>query len=444
MSRQPPVARVGEYHVLDFVGAGGMGEVFRAVHSRTGQVAAVKFLTGGAEMSPEARVRWRNRFIHEARVQESLRHPNLAAFYEWHEVGGTSVGATPCIVMEFVDGTTLGARLQTVGAMPWREALAVFARVVEAVAFMHEKGVIHRDIKSSNVKINGRGEIKILDFGIAKTDDMARLTATGAFVGTLQYLSPEQVKGRDPDARCDVWALGALFYELLSGKPPFEAPTWGELLEKVARAQYEPLEVRVSNLPREVEAVVRRCLQKQPAARFANGGELLAALQQIQTPAAPNAKDEAGLNIARFKPTSPVPFFVAGCVGVAVLMTWLLWPPPPGGQGGNATVNTNATPVPLVLTGPNVGGEGARTNPQPLNTSSGEPITITIDVFEGAEQTQITCNDRLLGRPPCQYSGRVGDHIEVQLSRPGYQTRRESFALTQSRSNYSFSLEPVS
>lgn len=433
MSRQPPVTRVGDYHVLDFVGAGGMGEVFRAVHARSGQVAAVKFLTVGAELSPDARVRWRNRFINEARVQESLRHPNLAAFYEWHEVG-----QTPCIVMELVSGYTLNARLQQ-GAMPWAEAVSVFKSVVEAVAFMHARGIIHRDIKSSNVKITERGEVKLLDFGIAKTNDMERLTATGAFVGTLQYLSPEQIKGKEADARCDVWALGALFYEMLSGSPPFEAPTWGELLEKVTRAHFEPLATRCANLPRELDAIVRRCLQKQPTARFADASELLSALQQLGTQRTSGARDVISETLRK---PSVIPFYAAGGLGVLVLMAWLLWPSNPGGQGGETNNNT------VTVTVPTNGTEPAKVlsdNPsnRPLsNSNDSDSKTITIDVFEGADQTQVFRGNQLIGRPPCKLTGHLGEQLEIQLSRPGYQTRHESITITQSTSNYSFSLDP--
>ncbi|RYX84787.1 serine/threonine protein kinase [bacterium] len=434
MSRQPPVVRVGDYHVLDFVGAGGMGEVFRAVHERSGQVAAVKFLTGGVDLPPEARARWRNRFINEARVQDSLRHPNLAAFYEWHEVG-----STPCIVMELVDGYTLNERLQR-GAIPCAEALAIFKQVVAGVAFMHSQGVIHRDIKSSNIKINGRGEIKLLDFGIAKTNDMARLTATGAFVGTLQYLSPEQVKGKEADARCDVWALGALFYEMLSGSPPFEAPTWGELVEKVTRAHFEPLSTRCSNLPRELDSVVRRCLQKQPAARYANGSELLAALNNLDNKRAAVVGNSSG---AEAKTTSYIPFLAAGGVGAVLFFTWFLWPASPTANG---ITPSEPTPPPVaniaVVTVPTTEASNAPVD-QPLNGNSTDSTlkTITIDVFEGASQTQVYRGDQLLGNPPCKISGHIGEQIEFRLERPGFATKHESISITEGRTNYSFVLE---
>ncbi|BCM92916.1 serine/threonine-protein kinase PknB [Abditibacteriota bacterium] len=432
MSRQPPVSRVGEYHVLDFVGAGGMGEVFRAVHSRSGRVAAVKFLNLGAEMSPDARARWRNRFIHEARVQESLRHPNLAAFYEWHEIG-----QTPCIVMELVDGYTLTDRLQQ-GAMPWADALSVFRQIVEAVAFMHSSGVIHRDLKSGNVKINGRGEVKLLDFGIAKTNDMTRMTATGAFVGTLQYLSPEQVRGKEADARCDIWALGALFYEMLSGSPPFEAPTWGELLEKVTRAHFEPLGTRCTNLPRELDAIVRRCLQKQPTARFADGTELLAVLRQLEQKGISGAA--SGLS-GKLNTTSKTPFLLIGGMGVLVLATWLLWPSTPSGPGGTSLGETPGPVNNAAIVIPTTKDISDNPSDRPFSNSGDSGAgTITIDVSGGSDQTQVFRDKKLIGNPPCILTGRLDQKIEIEVSRPGYETRLQEYTFTKNNQRTTFTL----
>ena len=253
MTPQPPASRVGDFQIRNFVGAGGMGAVFRAVHVRSGHQVAVKFLSAHAARNPKSR----ERFAHEARVQASLKHPNLAAFYEWHEVAGV-----PCIVMEWIDGVTLAQHIQRTGPLAIEEATAIFGQIVEAIEWMHERGVIHRDIKSGNVKINARGQVKLLDFGIAVTDNAPKLTATGTFVGTVHYLSPEQIRGARADERCDIWALGVLFYEMLSARVPFDAPTLSELMEQVASARYPPLRTVRPDAPRRAEIIVRRCLKK--------------------------------------------------------------------------------------------------------------------------------------------------------------------------------------
>src|SRR5919107_270520 len=150
---------VGEYRLIDFLGEGGMGEVYRGVHAKLGRVAAIKVLTSAARREQG----FVERFFNEARIQESLHHPNIAALYDFCEVQGQ-----PCIVMEYVDGDTLCDRVRPYGPLPPAEALRIFSAVVDAVAYVHAHGVIHRDIKSNNIKIGTSGQVKLLDFGIAK------------------------------------------------------------------------------------------------------------------------------------------------------------------------------------------------------------------------------------------------------------------------------------
>src|SRR5215213_7690581 len=166
---------VGEYRVVDFLGAGGMGEVYRAVHSKLGRIAAVKVLTQATNSSGFV-----ERFFNEARIQASLQHPNIATLYDFLEVGGQ-----PCIIMEYVDGQSLSERIQAYGALPLSETIFVFQAVAEAISYVHQHGVIHRDIKSNNIKISSSGQVKLLDFGIAKGQMSPGLTEAGSIIGTL-------------------------------------------------------------------------------------------------------------------------------------------------------------------------------------------------------------------------------------------------------------------
>src|SRR5919205_3289643 len=187
---------VGEYRIVDFIGAGGMGEVYRALHSKIGRVAAVKVLTQTSQATDFA-----ERFSNEARIQASLQHPNIATLYDFCEVGGQ-----PCIIMEYVDGQTVAERIEAFRApLPLHEAAHVFEKVCEAIDYVHRNGVLHRDIKSNNIKVASDGKVKLLDFGIAKAQNaQQQLTQTGSVVGTLQYLAPELIRGGAADAGGDI------------------------------------------------------------------------------------------------------------------------------------------------------------------------------------------------------------------------------------------------
>ncbi len=254
---------IGDYRLTRFLGAGGMGEVYEAQQQALGRTVAVKVLSPGqSELS--------DRFVNEARVHARLQHPNVVTLYDFLDFEGRL-----CIVMELVHGETIEDRIRRVGALPVSEAVFVMQALVEAVGHVHSKGIIHRDIKSGNVKITPEGDVKLLDFGIARARELPRMTAVGQFVGTLQYSSPEQLRGDDVDARCDVWALGVLLYEMVTGQMPFEAVSVGDLLEKVQKSSYPPAAVLNPRVPREVEQVIGRCLARRTDSRYPNAESLL-------------------------------------------------------------------------------------------------------------------------------------------------------------------------
>jgi serine/threonine protein kinase len=189
---------IGEYRILDRVGAGGMGEVYRAVHPKLGRNVAVKVLSNVSRRDD-----FGAQFLNEARIQAGLHHPNIATLYDFLECSGQA-----CIVMEYVDGLTLAERISKAGPIPQAEALRIFRDVVAAVRYIHSHGIIHRDIKPHNIKISSAGEVKLLDFGIAKAETTPRFTAAGKVIGTFEYLSPERLRGCAADVRSDIWAQG--------------------------------------------------------------------------------------------------------------------------------------------------------------------------------------------------------------------------------------------
>ncbi len=255
---------LGEYRIEAHLGRGGMGDVYRATHTRLGRTVALKVHRDSATAA---------RFLNEARIQAGLAHPHVATLYDHFEAGGHA-----CIAMELVEGETLADRIARVGPLPFETAAGLLRPVAEAVAYLHRRGIIHRDLKAHNVKVTPGGHVMLLDFGIAKEVGRPGLTSAGMVPGTPEYLSPEQVRGLPPDARSDVWALGVLLYELVTGDVPFRAPSDFALFERITRAAYDAPSTRGRGLPPACDALVARCLQADPHARFADAGALLAAL----------------------------------------------------------------------------------------------------------------------------------------------------------------------
>jgi serine/threonine protein kinase len=217
--------RLGPYEIVGLLGAGGMGEVYRAHDVRLGREVAVKVLPEVFAHDPERRAR----FEREARAVAALSHPNILAIHDY----GTHEAVTYA-VMELLAGETLRSRLAK-GPLPWREATAVGGAVAEGLAAAHAKGIVHRDLKPENLFLTTDGRVKILDFGLARVDTestdqretvyLTAATGPGTVLGTISYMSPEQVRGLTVDARSDVFSLGCVLYEMLAGRRPFQRQT---------------------------------------------------------------------------------------------------------------------------------------------------------------------------------------------------------------------------
>jgi serine/threonine protein kinase len=269
----------GKYRVERVLGVGGMGVVVAATHLQLEQLVALKFLLPAALAKPSAV----GRFEREARAAVRLRSEHVARV---SDVGTMEDGA-PYIVMEYLEGRDLGARVDEDGPLSVVEAVDYLLQTCEAVAEAHALGIIHRDLKPQNLfltsRVDGKPLVKVLDFGISKVTQGAEelsLTKTTDVVGSPNYMSPEQLRAaRLADARSDIWALGAILYELLSGKVPFEAETLTQLCAMVISDPPRPLKELRADLPLDLIAIIERCLDKDPARRFQNVGELADALE---------------------------------------------------------------------------------------------------------------------------------------------------------------------
>ena len=270
---------VEKYRVESLLGEGGMGVVVAAEHLQLGHTVALKILRRSALDSPDAV----ERFLREARAAASLQSEHIARV---SDVGTLDSGA-PFMVMEFLEGIDLARLIDVKGCIPVDDAADYIIQACEALADAHLHGIVHRDLKPANLfltaKLDGSPLIKVLDFGISKTKlgaPLAEITSTTAIIGSPKYMSPEQMQdSRAVDARSDIWSLGAILYEMLTGTRAFDAPTIATLCVKILQDDAPRPRTLRPSLPAELEAVVMRCLQKDPAARFGTVAELAESLR---------------------------------------------------------------------------------------------------------------------------------------------------------------------
>jgi len=268
-------SRIAHYEVLERVGAGGMGVVWKAKDTRLMRLVALKSLGPATDGSPASRAR----LIQEARAASQLDHPNICSIYQVEELPNDEV----VIVMAFYQGETLAERLRR-GPLDSNAAVDVATQLLSGLEHAHQRGVIHRDIKPANLILCENGVVKIVDFGLAKELGTDKgLTATGEILGTISYLSPEQVLCKTLDHRTDLWASGVVLYEMLSGAHPFAATSSYEVLDAILRKQHRRIREHGAHIPYHLEEVVERALDKEIVRRFQNAREFLEALQEPTT-----------------------------------------------------------------------------------------------------------------------------------------------------------------
>ena len=255
-----PGSRFGGYEVESVVGLGGFGILYRARQLRLDRPVALKLVEAGVARDPVVRERLRR----EARAVASLDHPNIVPLYEAGEEDGTVY-----IVTRWVEGTELGALLHRDGPMQPSQAASTAAQIADALEMAHEKGLVHRDVKPSNVIVTAEGHVYLTDFGLARRVETAPgLTGPDQMLGTIDYVAPEQIEGSEPDARGDIYSLGCVLYEMLTGEPPF-ADRKGAMAKMWAQVNAEPpsLRGRRPDVPAALEDVVNRAIAKDPQAR---------------------------------------------------------------------------------------------------------------------------------------------------------------------------------
>jgi serine/threonine-protein kinase len=311
---------VSHYRILAKLGEGGMGVVYKAEDAKLRRTVALKFL-------PQHAIENRERFLREAQAAAALNHPNICTVHEIDEEHAF-------LAMEFVDGLSVKDKIAA-RPLPLAEALDIAQQASAGLAAAHEKGIVHRDIKPANLMLTAQGQVKIMDFGLAQLGDRTRITKTGSSLGTPAYMPPEQVRGETTDRRSDLWALGVVLYEMISGRLPFRGDSEVAIARATLDDEPEPLSALRSNLPLAIDGVIEKLLAKDAAYRYQHAGDLIVDLRRIQQVQAGTTRtvgsSGSGPRTTDRWPATPkqpwTAWAVAGVLACALLMTfaWQRW-----------------------------------------------------------------------------------------------------------------------
>jgi serine/threonine protein kinase/dienelactone hydrolase len=269
---RPGTTLAGKYKIIEILGKGGMGIVYKAEDTKLKRSVALKFLPPELILDKEAK----ERFVLEAQAAAALSHPNICTIHEIDEEEGKSY-----ISMECVEGQSLRSKIEK-GPMEIEESLDIAIQVAEGLEEAHKKGIFHRDIKSANIMVTEKGQAKVMDFGLAKVKGGTLLTREGTTLGTVGYMSPEQAKGKEVDNRSDIWSLGIVLYEMLSGQLPFKGEREASILYSVVHEEPKPLKEIKRDLPLELQQIITRALKKRPESRYSSATEMIKDLRKYK------------------------------------------------------------------------------------------------------------------------------------------------------------------
>ncbi len=264
--------RIGNCRIVEEVASGGMAVVYRAVQDHLNRVVAIKALKTAAASEQQLVVR----FQREAQSLAVLQHENIIHVYDFYEERGALF-----IVMEYVEGIDLYDLLDQAGRLPYDVAAIAAMQVARALDYVHYRGVVHRDVKPANIMISRQGGVKVMDFGIARDSNLGDLTEAGTGIGTPAYMSPEQILGDKLDARSDIFSLGIVLYQMVTGRKPFVEDEQRSVMHKIRLERHVPARKLNPEIPRELDNIINKCLQKQPRERWRSAQQLVMALERF-------------------------------------------------------------------------------------------------------------------------------------------------------------------
>jgi len=397
---------VNGYKLHERIGSGGMGEVYKAYNPSLHRWAAIKILH--QEVHAE-------RFRNEAYIQASVAHPNIARLYEFSKIGNRD-----CIVMEYVEGESLDDMQRRKGKLTAEETRNIISQLASALSYLHKKEIIHRDIKPQNIKVQPDGVVKMLDFGIAKHKLSPKLTQAGFVVGTMEYLAPEQL-ANNPELKSDIWALGVLCYELVTGYLPFESASMPGLQDKIRNGSFTDPEILVPDIPSNLCNIIDKCLRVNPSSR-ASANEITGLLAVKQ---GKKKLDDTGFNLQKFIEKQKL-WLAAGVGIIALILLAALF------KGNNNTPKTIKDKTEQT-------GNEQQNDVQPddlIQENHGLLIsTPGIDdaylIFPNGEKKPL----------PYQIKGKNGDSYELTIHADGYIDKKVQVEISPRRRGFEYNLE---
>src|SRR5437867_8154892 len=299
-------SRIGRYTIVEALGQGGMGKVYLARDPVISRNVALKVISIRPDLSEEEAGQYRERFLREAQAAGALIHPNIVAV---HDIGQDAASGSPYIVMEHVPGQDLKKVILSRAPLPAAEAVGIVAQIAAALDYAHKCGIVHRDVKPANVLITEQGRVKIADFGVARLPG-SDLTRSDQFVGSPGFMSPEQLKGGEVDGRADLFALGVILYQLLTGKAPFEGESVSEVLYRISTQPADPPSETHHDVSPDFDPILEKALAKDPAQRYQSGHDLIEALSPLALAEEPEpGTEEESVGPAGDRPVFASPWF---------------------------------------------------------------------------------------------------------------------------------------
>jgi serine/threonine-protein kinase len=392
---------IGGYHLIQKIGSGGMGDVYKACNAALNRTAAIKILHQ-KEMG--------ERFRNEAYIQSSVSHPNIARLYEY-----LVTGETACIIMEFVEGDSLDVFLHRRGKLSNEEAENIIKQIAASLAYLHSKDILHRDIKPQNFKVQPNGTVTMLDFGIAKNKYTPKLTQQGYMVGTTEYMAPEQFR-QQVEKKSDIWSLGVLAYELVTGHMPFGAENAVAMRFKIEKGDYTKPRVLVPAVSDKLNTVIEKCLQVNPANRYS-----AAAVETLLKEEKQVLKTAGSLDSTKPLWANKKILMIAGVLALLIIIAIML------------PKNTNITTQ-----------EQPETEISGANSEEETDLTRTLKIdVSNASNAYIILQSGDRKKLPYEITGKEGENFKFRLEADGYESKDVDVSITVGRKSYEYNLDKI-